>query len=100
MNNISFVTQDAALFIKKNHELFDLVVVDPPRAGLGVKACEMLIELGSNYIVYVSCNPVTQAVDVAFLKEKGCQVALIQPLDQFPHTNHCENIILLSRIST
>jgi 23S rRNA (uracil1939-C5)-methyltransferase len=95
ISNISFVTQDAALFIKDNMEHFNLVVVDPPRAGLGPKTCQMLCDIKSDYILYVSCNPVTQANDVLLLKEKGYGLCHIQPLDQFPHTNHCENIILL-----
>ena len=70
-------------------------MVDPPRAGLGPKTCQMLCDIKSDYILYVSCNPVTQANDVLLLKEKGYGLCHIQPLDQFPHTNHCENIILL-----
>lgn len=96
ITNVEFVQQDASEFIKGCCREFDLVIVDPPRAGLGAKACSMLKSIHPPYILYVSCNPVTQAQDVLLLKEVGYKVALIQPLDQFPHTNHVENIVLLS----
>jgi 23S rRNA (uracil1939-C5)-methyltransferase len=97
IKNVSFYQDDAAKFIQENTEILDLVIVDPPRAGLGVKACHMITSFQSPYLLYVSCNPVTQAQDIHILKEKGYRIALIQPLDQFPHTNHVENIILLKK---
>lgn len=97
IDNVSFIKQDAAVFIKENKDPFDLVIVDPPRAGLGHKACAMLKDLAPYHILYVSCNPVTQALDCHILLEAGYTITLIQPVDQFPHTNHCENIILLKK---
>lgn len=97
ITNVSFIAQDAQEFIKESSEVFDLVIVDPPRAGLGNKACELMGKFKARYCLYVSCNPVTQAIDLHILKKQGYCVKLIQPLDQFPHTNHVENIILLEK---
>lgn len=73
----------------------DVVLVDPPRAGLDSKALKCLIELAPSKIVYVSCNPKTQSENVVELCEAGYQLALIQPVDQFPQTPHVENIAIL-----
>jgi 23S rRNA (uracil1939-C5)-methyltransferase len=97
IQNITFVQQDANCFVKEHTGDFDLVIVDPPRAGLGTKACELIDKFQAKYILYVSCNPVTQALDYQILKDKGYAISLIQPLDQFPHTNHVENILLLEK---
>lgn len=75
----------------------DVVIVDPPRAGLGPKAVEQVLKLSPNEIVYVSCNPKTQAADISELKREGYQLKALQPVDQFPHTPHVENIAILER---
>lgn len=75
----------------------DLVFVDPPRAGLGEKALATLLEIAPPTIVYISCNPKTQAEDVKVLSQKY-QVVEVQPVDQFPQTPHIENIVLLKRL--
>ncbi len=72
----------------------DVLITDPPRAGMHAKVVEMLLKLESPKIVYVSCNPGTQARDLNLLSEKY-DVLLIQPVDMFPHTYHIENIALL-----
>ena len=74
----------------------ELVIVDPPRSGLGPKACQHLGALAPQKIIYISCNPDTQADDLKQLP--GYRVTSIQPIDQFPHTPHCENIAHLERI--
>jgi 23S rRNA (uracil1939-C5)-methyltransferase len=79
-----------------NHAKPDLIITDPPRAGMDEKVVEMLLRLEAPRIVYVSCNPATQARDVALLAEKY-DVVKIQPVDMFPQTYHVENVILLSR---
>jgi 23S rRNA (uracil1939-C5)-methyltransferase len=71
------------------------VFVDPPRAGVGSKTIEHLIKLNPQKIVYISCNPVTQAADCKALH--GYEILSLQPIDQFPHTPHIENIALLRR---
>lgn len=75
----------------------DVVVVDPPRAGLDTKTLEQLIELNPSKILYISCNPLTQARDVAALVERGYKMHCMQSVDQFPHTYHIENIVVLTK---
>lgn len=75
----------------------DAVIVDPPRAGLDPLALHHLKTLLPKTIVYISCNPLTQAENVAELQKAGYVLKLLQPLDQFPHTYHIENIALLER---
>lgn len=75
----------------------DFVVVDPPRAGLDPKALSILIGLKAERLLYISCNPKTQAENVKSLIESGYVLEKVQPVDQFPHTVHIENICLLRR---
>jgi 23S rRNA (uracil1939-C5)-methyltransferase len=70
-----------------------VVFVDPPRAGLGAKTLAQLQALGPRKIIYVSCNPSTQAADCQALQ--NYEIHSLQPIDQFPHTPHVENIALL-----
>jgi 23S rRNA (uracil1939-C5)-methyltransferase len=72
----------------------DVVITDPPRAGMHPDVVERLMEIEAPKIVYVSCNAATQARDLLVLKEKYDTVK-IQPVDMFPHTQHVENVILL-----
>jgi 23S rRNA (uracil1939-C5)-methyltransferase len=74
-----------------------VVIVDPPRSGLLPKAHEELALLNPQRIVYVSCNPRSQAVDAKRLQESGWRISGIQPVDQFPHTPHAENIVVFTR---
>ncbi|WP_073096969.1 23S rRNA (uracil(1939)-C(5))-methyltransferase RlmD [Cyclobacterium lianum] len=76
------------------HQKPDVVITDPPRAGMHEDVIQMLLKLSAPKIVYVSCNPATQARDVALLSEKY-QVSRIQPVDMFPQTYHVENVVLL-----
>jgi 23S rRNA (uracil1939-C5)-methyltransferase len=78
----------------------DVVVVDPPRAGLAGKALRRLGRIGAPRIVYVSCNPTTLAGDVKVLREEfGYRLARARPVDMFPHTPHIETVALLERSS-
>jgi 23S rRNA (uracil1939-C5)-methyltransferase len=72
----------------------DVVITDPPRAGMHEKVVLRILEAEPSRIVYVSCNPATQARDLSLLKERYNIVA-IQPVDMFPHTHHVENVCLL-----
>ncbi len=72
----------------------DLVITDPPRAGMHEDVTNKLLEMRSDKIVYVSCNPATQARDLAIL-DSAYEVIKVQPVDMFPHTEHVENIVLL-----
>jgi 23S rRNA (uracil1939-C5)-methyltransferase len=80
-------------FVQK-HGRPDVLITDPPRAGMHPKAVEFLLELAAPRIVYVSCNPATQARDLQLLSEKYA-VLKIRPVDMFPHTHHIENVALL-----
>ncbi len=75
----------------------DVVFVDPPRAGLAPQALAHLLNIKSPTIVYISCNPATQAQNIQVLIEGGYQISALQPVDQFPHTIHVENIVVLER---
>jgi 23S rRNA (uracil1939-C5)-methyltransferase len=75
----------------------DIIITDPPRAGMHEKVVKAMMEAAPEKIVYVSCNPATQARDILLLKEKYSLVKC-QPVDMFPHTQHVENIALLTRI--
>jgi 23S rRNA (uracil1939-C5)-methyltransferase len=76
----------------------DVVVVDPPRAGLAGKALRRMGELGAPKLVYVSCNPTTLASDVKVLREEyGYELVRCRPVDMFPHTPHVESVSLLER---
>ncbi|MFW5760556.1 MAG: class I SAM-dependent RNA methyltransferase, partial [Cyclobacteriaceae bacterium] len=72
----------------------DVVITDPPRAGMHVKALEQLRQTKPPVIVYVSCNPATQARDLALLADIYA-IAAVQPVDMFPHTHHVENVVKL-----
>jgi 23S rRNA (uracil1939-C5)-methyltransferase len=79
----------------------DVVVVDPPRAGLAGKALKRLGEIGAPRVVYVSCNPTTLAGDLKRLSEDyGYRLVKARPLDMFPHTPHVECVALLERDGT
>ncbi len=75
----------------------DGVIVDPPRAGLDPLALHHLKTLFPKRIVYISCNPLTQGENVKELLKAGYRIVRLQPVDQFPHTYHIENICLLER---
>jgi 23S rRNA (uracil1939-C5)-methyltransferase len=74
----------------------DVVITDPPRAGMHEKVTRQLLQSGARRIVYVSCNPATQARDVKLLTQ-AYKLMEVQPVDMFPHTYHVENIALLHR---
>lgn len=78
----------------KQHGKPDVIITDPPRAGMHDKLIKKLLEMEAPIIVYVSCNPATQARDLALLDEKYT-VTKVQPVDMFPHTHHIENVVQL-----
>lgn len=102
LNNITHAQFFAGDVIKIcNDEFFethgrpDVVITDPPRAGMHEKLVIKLLEMEAPKIVYVSCNTATQARDISLLSEKYT-VEKIQPVDMFPHTHHIEAVVLLS----
>ena len=78
----------------ETHPKPDVVITDPPRAGMHEDVVKMLLKLQPQKIVYVSCNPATQARDIALMAEKY-SVEKIQPVDMFPQTYHVENVVQL-----
>lgn len=83
-----------AEFIQQ-HGKPEVIITDPPRSGMHPEAVMKLAEYSPSRIVYISCNPSTQARDIALLNEKYT-VSTIQPVDMFPQTTHVENVILLN----
>ena len=77
------------------HPRPDVLVIDPPRNGMHPKVVEEILRLAPQRIVYVSCNPATQARDVKLLCTEKYQLMKLQPVDMFPHTFHIENVALL-----
>ncbi|RYZ27926.1 MAG: class I SAM-dependent RNA methyltransferase, partial [Chitinophagaceae bacterium] len=80
----------------QTHGKPDVIITDPPRAGMHQKLVEKILEMEAPTVVYVSCNPATQARDLALLDAKY-RVAKVQPVDMFPHTHHIENVVQLKR---
>jgi 23S rRNA (uracil1939-C5)-methyltransferase len=78
----------------KQHGRPDVIITDPPRAGMHEKLVNKILEIEAPLIVYVSCNPATQARDLGLLNQKYA-VTNIQPVDMFPHTHHIENVVQL-----
>lgn len=78
----------------EKHGKPDVLITDPPRAGMHTAVAEMLLQLEAPKIVYVSCNPATQARDL-FILSKKYDTIKVQPVDMFPHTHHIENVALL-----
>lgn len=99
IKNTSFYAGDMKDMLTESffetHGKPDVIITDPPRAGMHAQVVEMLHKSGAQRIVYVSCNVATQARDIALLTQKY-QVSAIQPVDMFPHTHHVENVVLLS----
>ncbi len=72
----------------------DVMIVDPPRAGMHDDVVKVILNAEPQRIVYVSCNPATQARDIALLDAKY-RVTAVQPVDMFPHTHHVENVVCM-----
>ncbi|MBX9033417.1 23S rRNA (uracil(1939)-C(5))-methyltransferase RlmD [Gordonibacter massiliensis (ex Traore et al. 2017)] len=100
VENARFVVDDAGAFMRKTAaegERPDVVLMDPPRAGSSEEFLESLAACAPMRVVYISCNPETQARDVRHLERRGYRLRVLQPVDMFPHTDHIETIALLQR---
>jgi 23S rRNA (uracil1939-C5)-methyltransferase len=100
IDNVGFVAADARLGIRPLLERVgrpDVVVVDPPRAGLSAKVVRRLLECDAPRIVYVSCNPTTLAPNAAQIVAAGYSLRRVTPVDMFPQTPHVECVALLDR---
>lgn len=85
-------------FIEKNGKP-DVIITDPPRAGMHPDVVNVILKADAKRIVYVSCNPSTQARDIEMMNTKY-KVVAVQPVDMFPHTNHIESICLLEKMES
>jgi len=101
--NCSYKAGDVKKVIFRERNKFlhtDLLILDPPRAGIGDKALQRVISLLPKQVVYVSCNPATLARDLVGFQRKGYQVLKVQPIDLFPQTHHVETVVKLERRRT
>lgn len=80
----------------KEHGRPDVIILDPPRAGIHPDVAKTILEAAPERIVYVSCNPASQARDIALLSERY-SIGRVRPVDMFPQTHHVENVVLLNR---
>jgi 23S rRNA (uracil-5-)-methyltransferase RumA len=95
INGINFYAADVGKFLKEHPEYqgnISTIILDPPRAGIAPKTLLKTIDLGAENIVYISCNPSTQARDAETLEKAGYKLEKISFVDQFPHTGHIESI--------
>ncbi|WAC14266.1 23S rRNA (uracil(1939)-C(5))-methyltransferase RlmD [Dyadobacter pollutisoli] len=100
ITNTSFFAGDMKNIVNENflakHGRPDVIITDPPRAGMDVPVVETILKAAPDRIVYVSCNTATQARDLALMSE-DYEVTRVQPVDMFPNTHHVENVALLVR---
>ena len=76
----------------------DVIITDPPRAGMHEDVVKAIISASPDRIVYVSCNPATQARDIQILSG-SYEISAVQPVDMFPQTHHVENVVLIDKES-
>lgn len=101
INNCVFYAGDmkdvlSPAFIEENGRP-DVIILDPPRAGIHPDVAKVILDAAPDRMVYVSCNPASQARDLAIFSEKY-KITAVQPVDMFPHTQHVENVCALERI--
>lgn len=99
ISNIHFICQDAGEYMSDNYNKLkaDVVVMDPPRAGSDKKFLDSVIRLSPDRIIYISCNPETQARDVLLLLNGGYRITGMETFDLFPYTDNIENIVCMSK---
>lgn len=97
LDNCRFIAGDVFKVLQSTDEKPEVIVVDPPRAGMSMDAVEKVISYGVDQIVYISCNPKTLAVNLQQFVYNGYQVKYARPFDNFPWTKHIETVALLTR---
>jgi len=105
VENVSFIQCDLyksflPVLEKKRIPNPDVIIIDPPRNGMHKNTVDDVLRLNPGKIVYVSCNPTTQARDIKMMTDGGYKLIKIRPVDMFPHTYHIENVALLKRWNT
>lgn len=101
VRNVTFLCGDAGEYLDQlvqEGERMDVVIMDPPRSGSDETFLSSLCRMAPQKVVYISCNPETQARDLEYLCKRGYRVEEIQPVDMFPQTLHVECVVLMSRI--
>lgn len=101
--NTEFYCGDLSKMLENYNEIIkknpcDVLILDPPRAGLHPKTLKEVLKINPKKIIYVSCNPTTQARDVREFINSNYIMGMVQPIDMFPHTHHIECVITLDRI--
>jgi len=103
IKNTTFIAGDMSKVLSQaffgKHGQPDIIVTDPPRAGMNPDVIQTILQAGPKRIVYVSCNPATQARDIAMMSP-NYEIKKVQPVDMFPHTHHVENIALLEKVNS
>lgn len=97
LDNTHFIAGDVLEEIDSMKEKVDIVVLDPPRSGIHPKAIGKILDIEPKTFIYISCNPVTQAIDLQSFLEKGYKIKKLELFDQFPRTVHVEAIVKLER---
>ena len=100
IEGLEFYAADVGKFLNQHPEFqnkIKTIILDPARAGIAPKTLQKIIKLNADRMVYVSCNPATQARDTEALREAGYQIKKISLVDQFPHTSHIETVVLFEK---
>ena len=101
INGLKFYTADVGKFLYEHPEYKNkirTIILDPSRAGIAPKTLKKIISINAERIVYVSCNPATQARDTVEMMNHGYEIKKISLVDQFPHTSHIETVVLFEKI--
>ncbi|NLM43212.1 MAG: 23S rRNA (uracil(1939)-C(5))-methyltransferase RlmD [Clostridiales bacterium] len=98
IDNIEFIVGDVGEKLKEIEEKPDLIIIDPPRPGVGKKALQQIIDYGVPQMVYVSCNPKTLVENLKDMIEAGYKVERMKLVDMFPHTAHVECVVLMTNV--
>ena len=98
LENCEFIAGDVLNVLDRLDENPDVIVLDPPRAGVHPKALRKILNYGVNQIVYISCNPVTLVENLSFMQGNGYRVNTIKAFDNFPYTKHVETVVLITKL--
>lgn len=97
ISNCEFIAGDVFEVLDSYSHKPDVIIVDPPRAGISAKALDKILSYGVDQIVYISCNPRTMVENLYYLQYNGYRIRYLKPFDNFPNTKHTECICLLER---
>lgn len=98
LKNCRFIAGDVLQVLDDLTEKPDVIVVDPPRAGMNYKVLPKLLRYGVDQILYISCNPKTLMDNLLFMQENGYRIETVKAFDNFPFTKHVETVVLMSRV--